>query len=935
MPTTTTTSIEHVALEGPLGLPVAIAAGLGLLALFAWSLWYERRILGPRYTAAFWLLRSCAVATVLWMLLAPANVRVETSTTRRAVRFVADVSGSMRTIDPPDAGEDVRWAMSLPGARGYSAARSADRAVAAVGMAGRQLQQVAEALAQHKLEGEVVEALSSADRALARARQHLQIVQERASDARTKSAAGRGLQTLTSSEFQAFSQLAASLQSGKTPSQKGWRESLPDLADRLAGLNRPLQELARLAADEEASRVAQADPSLLSAVREAPRLGRVAHWVGALDPALRSVRDEQADVRLSAFDRAVHQLTGPSPAESLRALLAGQPGDAAAMATSVSAVLRQLQRDRQEQPLAAVFLYSDLAHNLTADANPRDAARALAGTPVYVVPIGNAQHVRDVALQSVHAPAVAMRNDQIVVEAHLRAYDCQGEVCTVQLLEEGQVVDFREVDLDSGFASRVVRFERYVPAIGNQQFQIAVVPLEGELTPENNYRDFEVNVTRSDIKLLLADELPRWEYRYLAQLFRRDAKVECDELLFHPRVIATGRRAETQTFPTTVDQWDQYDLVLLGDLPAEHLSVASQESLVEYLNERGGTLILIAGQESMPHAFAEHPLAEILPVQPVDSSSAPSGPFAFRVTDEGSEHLALMIGETQEATRAAWDFVNRFSPLPAVSAWRKPKPSAHVLIAAVPRDALDEQAAEKASAFLCWQPVGRGRVVYLSGPDTYRLRFLRGDRLHYRFWGQLLRWAIAADLSAGNKFVRLRTDRSRYETREAVQATVRLTDSEGQPLAAEGLQLRVASSAEERLVPLAAVAEIPGEYRAEIRSLPAGVYRMEAVGEAIDKLQPGAEQERTSISFTVYADVPLEMVDTRCDRALAQQIADLTGGQVLPPTAVEEALALTDLKPIVSERIETRPLWREWKYLWLVFLCLQSEWAIRKWKGWS
>ena len=29
---------------------------------------------------------------------------------------------------------------------------------------------------------------------------------------------------------------------------------------------------------------------------------------------------------------------------------------------------------------------------------------------------------------------------------------------------------------------------------------------------------------------------------------------------------------------------------------------------------------------------------------------------------------------------------------------------------------------------------------------------MRGDRLHYRFWGQLVRWAIAADLAAGPTF---------------------------------------------------------------------------------------------------------------------------------------------------------------------------------------
>jgi hypothetical protein len=69
--------------------------------------------------------------------------------------------------------------------------------------------------------------------------------------------------------------------------------------------------------------------------------------------------------------------------------------------------------------------------------------------------------------------------------------------------------------------------------------------------------------------------------------------------------------------------------------------------------------------------------------------------------------------------------------------------------------------------------------------------------------------------------------------------------------------------------------------------------------------------------------------------ALANQIAEATGGQVLPPTAVEEIVALTNLKPEITETIETQPIWVRWKFLWLVFACLQTEWIIRKWKGLS
>jgi hypothetical protein len=137
--------------------------------------------------------------------------------------------------------------------------------------------------------------------------------------------------------------------------------------------------------------------------------------------------------------------------------------------------------------------------------------------------------------------------------------------------------------------------------------------------------------------------------------------------------------------------------------------------------------------------------------------------------------------------------------------------------------------------------------------------------------------------------------------------TVHLKDAEGEPMTADGLQVRVTSGGDERTVPLAPAPQAPGEHRAEVHSLPAGVYRIEPIGPAVDQLQAAGEQDAASASFTVQSDLPRELVETRCDLALAQQIADITGGQAAPPTAVSEILELTNLAPIVTERTERRP----------------------------
>ena len=953
MPTTTTNNLEHVALDGPVGLPIAIGVALVLLGLFTWSLNRERRILGARYAILFWLLRATAMGVAIWMLLDPTRVLVEVSTTRKSVALLLDVSGSMQTIDPEGTSDDLRWAMSQGSSTQFPTTRAADRAYAAAGIAEKHLQQAAEALVQHQRESLVVETTSAANEAIHSVRDHVGIVAEelRSAGSEKTDVSARVLskqivKDLEGSEFVAFGELCEALKKGRTPSEKGWRESLPDLQNRLMGIRRQLSELTRDVAQLDSDNARSSQPQMLSSIQRSPRMGRAAGFLDGLNNTVFKTVREKADVRVSTFDASPTLLSGQaSLGDVIKGLLPTPDEDSeeqregsARSGTNISAVLEQLSRDRRDQPLAAAFILTDVSHNKAGVANPRAAAGDLGGTPVYVIPIGNTQYVRDIMIQSVFCPAVAMRNDDIVIEAVIQAYECEGETCLVQLLQDGQPIDSRTVQLDSGFATRRVRFDQKMSDIGVQRFQIVVTPVAKELTEQNNINNFEVNVTRSEIKLLLADEMPRWEYRYLAQLFRRDPKVELDEMLFHPRPIATGRRSASGTFPITVDDWDQYDVVMLGDLTVEHFPVAAQETLIEYMQERGGTVILIAGKESMPEAYAKLPFADVLPVTRMseEANVSDENGYSFHVTDAGQSHNALMIGETEEATRVAWDFINQFAPLHDVSPWRLPRPSATTLISAVAKGTLDKEYAAKTSAFLCWQPVGRGRVVYLAGPDTYRLRFLRGDRLHYRFWGQMLRWALASDLSAGTEAVRIRSDKAQYYSNESIQIVVRLTDSAGKPVVTtEELQAIARKDDQEHSAPLVPDDLIPGQYVGAFKSLPPGDYQIEPTGAPVSQLLQGTQQQAVSASFTVQADLPVEFLDTRCDRALAQQIADITGGQVLPPTAVEEVLRLTNLEPEVAQKMESRPLWLQWKYLWIVFGCLQAEWIVRKVKGLS
>ncbi len=916
-----TQSVQEMVLDGPIGLPWALVLGLAIGLVFAGWLWREVSVLGPRQAVVFWLLRMLAAGVVLWMLLAPAAVRTDVTTTRRSIAILQDVSGSMQTVDPLDSGDALRWNMTSTDASPlHTALAVLDRSVATLGIAERRLRTAAAVFQEHRSDQQVIDHVLSAQAALERTGALLQDLPSVPSAPWLATEINAARLRLEASELEAFQRLCGALRRNAVPEDRHWRESLSDQAERVAAVRLTMLGLVR--------RMATIDPEtpgLTASPVDATRQIRVQHWLEHTEASVLQTLAKQVDVRRGSFATAI-DWTAATPATL----------PTTATGTDLHTVLEQLRQEHQRQPLSAVFLLTDAAHNRASDETPATTAAQMKDLPVYVLPIGNSRPVRDLKLRSVFAPSVALRNDDLVIDVRVEADACAGETCLARLLQDGQVLDQRELNLDGEYVSRSLRFERHLPEVGLQTFQLELVPLEGEASEQNNRRTVEVQVTRSEIQILLADERPRWETRYLMQLFRRDPKVACDELLFRPRMVATGQRAQSPRLPETVEEWDHYDVVLLGDLPSERLPRTVQTSLVEYVEKRGGTLIVLAGDESMPQHYVDFPLQVLLPIdltvaQPIELSRS----YQFRLTEQGRQHPALMIGESDDETRVAWDFVNQSSPLSHVSAWRRPLATARTLLSAVPDGDQVPAGVDESSALLCWQPVGRGRVVYLASSEIFRLRFLRGDRLHARFWGQMLRWAIASELADGSKFVRFRTDQSQYEEREPIQISLRLRDREDRPLIDDHLSVRLTDGTQERTLPFVSDAESPGDYSAVIPGLTPGTYRLVSQGAALEQMRQAEGLDPVLLQITVVPSISTELTETRCNRVLAQQIAEATGGQVLAPAAFEEILALTDLEPVRSESTERRPLWVRWKYLWIVFGCLQLEWMLRKRQGLS
>ncbi len=204
------------------------------------------------------------------------------------------------------------------------------------------------------------------------------------------------------------------------------------------------------------------------------------------------------------------------------------------------------------------------------------------------------------------------------------------------------------------------------------------------------------------------------ETRYLRNMFERDPawEVNC--------WIAT--EASEFAFPKTRDELFQFDLIVLGDLPAAKLNREQVIWLREFVEMNGGELILIAGARRalMDEGYAE--LSKLFPIAWSSGKSASSVqhrlPKRIELTGAGISLAALRIDPRGEVeSQKLW------SELPALQFVDKvtPLPGSEVL--AMAKCDVDNQ-----PPLLVTRRFGAGRVLFAASDETCdgvtRLRIL-------------------------------------------------------------------------------------------------------------------------------------------------------------------------------------------------------------------
>lgn len=586
------------------------------------------------------------------------------------------------------------------------------------------------------------------------------------------------------------------------------------------------------------------------------------------------------------------------------------------VATSLADSLITIIENARAQSLAAVILASD-GINTTGGLKAEQLAEIAAfGIPVHTIGTGRDSLPEDLELTQVVAPAKALPDSTVPARVSIR-HDRAGEA-RIRVYDGDDLVATEAVTLPANVTTTTARIDINLRDARYHRLQFSVDGIDAEPELRNNERSVLVDVKEQQFAILYFEGEPRWEYKFMRRALDPEGDLRLASLLrvspnkYYRQGLESGDEL-SEGFPVTRDELFAYDALIIGSVEAALLSPDQLEIIRDFVSERGGSLLMLAGPNGLGDGgWGQSGIADLLPAR-----LPPSGTGTFnrkksevRLTIQGADAEMLRLADTREDNLAAWRELPKIADYQSIGAL---KPAATAL--------LEVMTDSGAQPLFVTQPYGRGHVYVLATGGTWRwqMSMPSEDQSHETFWKQLLRGLVASapegislsvDAGHGDSGVRLRAEfrDEAFRPVDDVSVSAVVSHEEGESFTVE----------------MAPDPENAGVFVADVPLRTSGSWYFEALAMRQGEV---AHVARTS----VYSESgQAEYFNLRRNTALLRRLSDATGGKYFEPN---ELRALPDLLRYSNAGITEivyRPIW-DAPFIFLLLLGLKfGEWLLRR-----
>jgi len=617
--------------------------------------------------------------------------------------------------------------------------------------------------------------------------------------------------------------------------------------------------------------------------------------------------------------------------------------------------VKQVLKEFRGSSLAGIVLLTDGITTDGEDVVQASRHAAQSGVPLFFVGLGDSHDVRDLILHDLQAEDTVFVNDRLVLEAKLTAKGFTGlppqTVTLYEKTKDGQLKELAKQKVTPDSSGRSVKFRIvHQPKEPGEKVYVLDLPVHpDEVPPGDNLRSERALNNRLERTILVRETKPsrvlyiegyaRPEFRFIKSLLERESAGDKGNKSIELKVLLLDAaddwhlqdRSARPDFPTK-EELNQFDAVILGDVDPKHPKVGEKNMklLVDYVRERGGGLLLIAGKRDNPRSYKDLPLADVMPIQvtaraPIDDpDAARKEGFRPPLTPQGRMHPIFRFSPDELENAAIWE---KLAEMYWYADGYRLQPAAEVLATHPKQRATEPRTPDERHPLVVQHFVGNGRCLFLGFDETWAWGF-REDVLRFnQFWVQVINYL------ARNRQGRtdLRLDRQTpYRSGEPIRVMVRFPDDKEAPPASTEVTVKVArrsrggAETEPQTLRLAKVEGSRASYESLLTHTPVGDYQFWLSAPTVPDPKPRAECK--------VLPPPGEMEILRMNQADMERAAEETHGKFY--TLADAEKIWDDLPTGARVSLSTPgPPWLLWNHFATFALAiglLGCEWALRK-----
>lgn len=555
--------------------------------------------------------------------------------------------------------------------------------------------------------------------------------------------------------------------------------------------------------------------------------------------------------------------------------------------TDMSQVFSEAQLRYANRNIGAIVLAGDGIFNR--GANPLYQTQAYS-RPVFTIALGDTNRYKDLLINNVKHNRIAYLGNKFPVEVQLSGRSAEGSTARLEIIKGNSVVHRQETRITSNDFFVSIPFFLEASSVGVQKFSARIIPVEGELSLENNTMDFYVEVIDSRQKILLLAHAPHPDLGALRMSLQSNDNYEVEMALVND---FKGRLRD-------------YNLLILHQLPSERYNISA------LLSEAGSLQLpvwFIAGSQTQFNLL---------------SAALPGMNFTRR---------SNALNESFPVIRQDFSLFS-ISPNTAVGLQNFPPlytPFGLWQVSANVNTLMYQRigAVSTQQPLMCFLDNNGQKIALLAGEGLWRWRMtdFSRNRNHQIFQDWLFKTVQYLSVKEEKKPFIVKT-KNQYEENEAVSFEAQVYNPSFELINEPEVNLVIRD--ESQKVFTYTFSRTPNAYTLNAGNFMPGLYSWEA------SVNTGNKIETAQGQFSV-SELNLEGINTIADHRLLFQMANNTGGQMLYPQQMQELpdllKAREDIRPIIySHKKYDELISLPWLFF-LIITLLGLEWFTRKYFG--